>query len=329
MTVREALVHGAALLKTAGISTPALDASLLLADILNTGKAGLILAGPEPLDETVYCRFEQSLERRRAGECTAYILGRKEFRGLDFTVTADVLVPRPDTETLVEATLTRIDELTGRQPPFPPVTALDLCTGSGALAISLKHERPAIQVCASDISANALVIARKNAKRLLGDTLPCKDGEPLWDAHPSKVTHLSGSVPSSKTAESPIYFIESDLFDHIDEAALTAFPYPSRFDLIVSNPPYVPSAIIDTLSREVRREPRIALDGGGDGLELIRRIIAGAPKHLTSGGILLMEADPAQMPAITRILESGGYYGVQTYKDLTGQPRVISGIYSD
>jgi release factor glutamine methyltransferase len=143
MTIREALVYGAALLKAAGITTPTLDASLLLADILNTSKAGLILAGPDPLDKTLYSRFEQSLERRRAGECVAYILGRKEFRGLDFTVSADVLVPRPDTETLVEAALTRIDELTGNQPPsspgITPITTLDLCTGSGALAISLKH----------------------------------------------------------------------------------------------------------------------------------------------------------------------------------------------
>jgi release factor glutamine methyltransferase len=163
----------------------------------------------------------------------------------------------------------------------------------------------------------------------LEDTLPFKDGEPLQCACPSKATHLSGNVLSPENTDSPIHFIKSDLFDHIDEAASTAFPHPLRFDLIVSNPPYVPSGIIETLSREVQREPRIALDGGEDGLELIRCIIADAPKYLSSGGVLLMEADPAQMPAITHILEFRGYYGVQTYKDLTGQPRVISGRYPD
>jgi release factor glutamine methyltransferase len=295
MTVREALIHGAALLKAAGIPTPTLDASLLLADILNVGKVRLIMAGPEPLDDNAYRRFEQSLERRRAGECAAYILGRKEFRGLDFTVNADVLVPRPDTETLVEAALSRIDGLSGKAPS--PLTLLDLCTGSGALAVSLKRERPAIQVWAADISAKTLSVARENANRLLKDAKP------------------------------PIRFIESDLFDRIEKDAEPAFANAPPFDLIVSNPPYIPTALIAALSPEVRREPRIALDGGEDGLDLIRRITADAPPFLNPGGTLLLEADPAQMTAVSLMLESRGYSDIQTYDDLTGNPRVISGKY--
>ncbi|MDR2740849.1 MAG: peptide chain release factor N(5)-glutamine methyltransferase [Treponema sp.] len=300
MTVREAVISGAARLKAAGMTTPTLDASLLLADILKIDKTGLILAGDEPLKDEVYRRFEKSLERRLTGECVAYILGRKEFRGLDFTVTADVLVPRPDTETLAEAALTRIDELTCERtgdPLFPPVTLLDLCTGSGALAISLKRERPAIRVFASDVSDKALAVARENARRLEGRGLP-------------------------------IIFIESDLFDRIGEAATPDFSGPPRFDLIVSNPPYVPTAVIATLSPEVWREPSLALDGGEDGLDLIRRIVAGAPPFLSSGGTLLMEADPAQMTAIVRILEDRGYSDIQMYRDLAGRQRVIGGRYS-
>jgi release factor glutamine methyltransferase len=294
MTIREALIHGAALLKAAGIPTPTLDASLLLGDILNMGKVRLILAGPEPLDDGSYQKFERSLERRCAGECAAYILGRKEFHGLDFTVSADVLVPRPDTETLADAALSRIDELSHEALPSP-LSLLDLCTGSGALAVSLKHERPALQVWASDISGKALALARENANRLL------KDEEP------------------------PIRFIESDLFDRIEKASGPAPANPPPFDLIVSNPPYIPTALIAALSPEVRGEPRIALDGGEDGLDLIRRIVADAPGFLNPGGTLLLEADPAQMTAVSHLLEERGYSDIQTYKDLTGEPRVIGG----
>ncbi|MDR0388208.1 MAG: peptide chain release factor N(5)-glutamine methyltransferase [Treponema sp.] len=309
MTVREAIVRGTALLKDAGVATPVLDASLLLADILNIDSAGLILAGPEPLDEADFRRFERSLERRMDGECAAYILGRKEFRGLDFIVTADVLVPRPDTETLVEAALARIDELAltraGGDPdgalPFPsPVTLLDLCTGSGALAVSLKHERPALRVYASDISGKALTVARKNAAKILQS--------------------ITGGAPS-------VSFIESDLFDRIGGDTVPDFPGPPRFDLIVSNPPYVPTSVLAALSPEVRREPRLALDGGKDGLDLIRRSIAGAPPFLTPGGTLLMEADPNQMAAAACILEDRGYSDIQMYKDLAGRMRVIGGRF--
>jgi release factor glutamine methyltransferase len=287
------------------MATPTLDASLFLADILKTGKTGLILAGSKALSEEERRRFEQSLERRLAGECAAYILGRKEFRGLDFIVTADVLVPRPDTETLVEAALTRIDELVRARagiPSTPPVALLDLCTGSGALAVALKHERPALRVCASDVSGEALAVARENVRK---------------------------NLPPAAHGESPVVFIESDLFDRLGEAAAPVFPGPPRFDLIVSNPPYVPSAVIPTLSPEVRREPLLALDGGEDGLDLIRRIVDGAPSFLGPGGTLLMEADPAQMPVVAGVLERRGYSDIQRYKDLTGRTRVIGGRYSE
>ncbi|GHV78128.1 release factor glutamine methyltransferase [Spirochaetia bacterium] len=278
MTIREALTQGTARLSAAGIETPSLDAALLLADLLKTTRTRLLLDASNHLpDETRRC-FAQSIDRRLAGVCTAYILGRKEFHGLDFIVTPDVLVPRPDTETLVEAALAISD---GRAQPV-----LDLCTGSGAVAIALKHEQPFLEVYASDISSKALGIARENARRLLGNA-------------------------------GAIHFHEGDLFA----------PLISKlcFSLITANPPYVASGEIPGLSREVRDEPLLALDGGTDGLDLIRRIIDGAPAHLLPGGSLLMEADPRQMTAITLILEKKGYRDIRIYQDLSGRDRVIAG----
>jgi release factor glutamine methyltransferase len=277
ITVGDALTHGASLLRSAGIDTPSLDASLLLGEILRLDRAGLVLADRAPLSPEARSLFEESLERRLSGECVAWILGRREFRGLDFAVTAEVLVPRPDTETLVEAALEFID---ARGPP-EQLTLLDLCTGSGAVAISLKHERPGLIASASDISPPALDLARENARRLLGKT----------DA---------------------VDFIQSSLFDRIS----------GIFDIIVSNPPYVPSALLATLAPEVRREPRIALDGGTDGLDLIRPIIAGAPEHLRPGGLLLLEADPGQMPAIKARFARDGYGDIRVFQDLSGQDRI-------
>jgi release factor glutamine methyltransferase len=282
MTIQEALTGGKSRLRDAGMENPGLDAALLLAFILKTSRETLIIRGTEPLDGDAERSFARLLDRRVAGECTAYILGRKEFRGLDFTVTPDVLVPRPDTETLVEAALAAGNGQT--------LTALDLCTGSGAVAIALKHESPSMEVYAADISPGALTIARENARRILG-------------------------------AGESIHFLEADLFTPLDGSR---FPLP--FSLITANPPYIASGEIAALAREVRGEPLLALDGGEDGLCLIRRIISKAPAFLLPGGSLLMEADPRQMALITLILKKKGYRDIRTYQDLSGQDRVIQGV---
>jgi release factor glutamine methyltransferase len=287
MTIREALTEGKARLREHGIESPGLDASLFLAFILKTTREKLILRDTEPLDESQTVDFSRLLDRRLAGECTAYILGRKEFHGMDFTVTPDVLVPRPDTETLVEAALTISNE------ELEIRNVLDLCTGSGAVAIALKHELPSLEVYASDISAKALAIARENARRLLGN-------------------------------DEAIHFLEGDLFESL--LIFSGQRSAACFSLIVSNPPYIASNEITNLAPEVRGEPRLALDGGADGLDLIRRIIAEAPARLLPGGSLLMEADPRQMAIITLILEKKGYRNIRLYQDLSGQDRVIAGV---
>jgi release factor glutamine methyltransferase len=291
MTAGAALAAGAARLRTAGVGAPALDAALLLGDLVGLDRAGL-LAHPEiELTADAEAAFDARLDRRAAGICVAYLLGHKEFRGLDFLVTADVLVPRPDSETLVEAGL---DWLADR---FPPSAAgrraprvLDLCAGSGCLGVALAAARPDVDLTLIDVSPAALEVAAANARRLLGSGRPFR---PLL----------------------------SDLFD--------ALPPPGsaggRFDLILSNPPYVPTAAIAGLAPEVRAEPRLALDGGADGLDLIRRIVGESPARLDAGGRILVESDSEQTAAVAALLETAGFVAVSLYRDLDGRPRVCGG----
>jgi len=286
MLIREALAQGSADLKYAGIKTPGLDASLLLAQILNTNRTKLIAKGTDRISEKKCAEFCSFLERRANGECTAYIIGKKEFRGLEFEVNKSVLVPRPETETLVETAMDIIQKNTQLN---CVVNILDLCTGSGAIAISIKNEMPACEITATDISSDALNTAIRNAEKL-----------------------LSGNS---------IKFFQGDLYDALSDSL------PSTYSLIVSNPPYIPSDEIQTLSAEVQNEPRIALDGGISGLEIINRIIEKAPNHLQKNGYLLLEADPRQMEQITILLEKKSFIDIQLYKDLSGTNRVIGGRF--
>jgi release factor glutamine methyltransferase len=290
MTFREALAEGSALLARTGADTPSLDASLLLAAALGMDRARLYARSSETLEESAYTRYRASLDRRAGHESVASILGRKEFRGLPFFVGPDVLIPRPDTEILVETALEAIDNferasLSGQtelRTPLP-LRVVDVCTGSGCVAVSLKAERPGIALSACDISASALTYARRNAT-----------------AHGTEIA-----------------FFESDLLAAV----------PGRFDIIVSNPPYVPAALLETLAPEVRREPRLALDGGGtDGLDIIRRLIAEARQHLDRGGRILIESDSGQCDTIERLLGEAGFVSLTRTKDLAGLERVSGGM---
>ena len=302
MLVKEALAEGRA--RLARTENPALDAGLLLSLVLGVGREKLYLDFAEVSPEDL-SRFREYLERRLSGECTAYITGRKEFYGLDFRVTQAVLVPRPDTETLVEAALEELSAF-----PSHRLSLLDLCTGSGAVAVALKHEKPELDVWASDISGEALEIARFNAEKLLAGR-----------------------------ENAGIRFLHGDLYDPLTErpampdGPLPGGPVTPKFTVITANAPYVPSAGIAGLAREVQNEPRIALDGGEDGLDLIRRIIAGAPRYLVRGtagrpgygGVLLLEADPSQTQKIAAVMERHGFGEIYTRKDLSGGDRVIAG----
>ena len=293
MFIREALAQASSELRIAGVDSPGLDASILLAHVLGINRSSLLAAGNESLSEENYSEYLKLTNRRCKGECVAVITKKKEFWGLEFAVNDSVLIPRPDTEILVEAALAQLRMENGewRIKNSNPVRILDLCTGSGAVAISLKHEMPELEVWATDISADALEVAKKNAERLL---------------------------PGNK-----IQFYHGDLYNALLNCSLLI----AHYSLITANPPYIPSAEINTLSAEVQNEPRIALDGGESGMDIITRIIEDTPEFLCTGGALLMEADPRQMDNISGLLEKRGFKDIIVYKDFAGSQRVIKGIY--
>jgi len=299
MQIREAVAQGNTDLKFAGIKSPGLDSSLLMAHVLNVSRESLTANSNKKLTEKQCADFCELIERRASGECVAYILGKKEFRGLEFLVNKSVLVPRPDTETLVETALKMCnDELKIKN----KLRILDLCTGSGAVAIAIKNEMPELEVHASDISTEALEVASSNSKKLLGDKkLYFYQGD-LYEAlkTPFHIPHSSFSTPHSSLST-------------------------PQFSIITANPPYISSDEMKTLQTEVQNEPSLALDGGRGGLEIITRIINDTPEFLEKGGSLLMEADPRQMNEISILLDKKGFSGIKLYKDLSGLNRVIGG----
>lgn len=255
-----------------------LDARLLLEAASGCTHADLLARPETPVCGPAGEQFLAWVARRAGGEPLAYILGEAEFRGRLFQVSPDVLIPRPETEVLIELALARLSAR-----PAPRV--LDLGTGSGIVAISLALECPAASVTAVDLSAAALAVARNNAGRL-GAAVEFREGD--W------FSPLAGE----------------------------------RFDLIVSNPPYVAEGDPHLALNGLPFEPRLALtdqDAGGNGLACIRRIVAGAPAHLTPGGWLLFEHGYDQGPASRNLLASAGFKDPFTQTDLAGIDRVSGG----
>lgn len=263
----------------AGISSARLEAQLLLAHVLRCSRMQLYTGFDKPLAEEELTGYRELIKRRLGGEPVAYLLGEHEFWGLPFFIDASVLVPRPDTETVIEVAR-------GARPErAAPCRVLDLCTGSGAIAVSLAKELPAAQVIATDVSPEAVAIARRNAERnKVSERVDVRLGD-LWDA-------VAGE----------------------------------RFDLIASNPPYIASAVIPTLSAEVLREPKLALDGGADGLVFYDRICAAARVHLEPGGALVVEHGFDQADAVRERFEAAGFERVTLVHDLGKNPRVTWGI---
>jgi len=265
-----------------GFGSARLDAELLLGHVLGLDRIRLIVESTRPLEEAELSAYRELIKRRRRGEPIAYIRGEREFYGMPFRVDARVLVPRPDSETLVETALrrTKARSLYGR--------ALDLCTGSGCIAIAFARTRPTWRVAASDLSPGALALARENCERL-GATMN-------------------------------MAFLEGDLF-----APVAA---NSRFELVTGNPPYIPHAEIAELGPDVRDfEPHLALDGGADGLDLVRRIIATSPDFLAPGGVLALEIGYDQAGQVAELFEQRGFHHVERDRDYGGIERVVSGVY--
>jgi len=284
MTVREALQEGQAAL--AGSETPFLDASLILAETLSIERARLLACGNDEGDGRAAAEYRSKIARRAQGLPVAYILGYKEFYGRRFAVDPRVLVPRPDTETLVETALRLGDDMIGEKKE-PSLRVYDVCTGSGCVAISIAAERPEWKVAASDISPEAVDLARMNAETVL----------------------------DPKRSGGPLEFVVDDLLTSAG----------GGWDIIVSNPPYVESSETDRLLSLGWSEPRLALDGGPDGLDLIRRLIVQAADRLAPVGALAVEADTAQADAVADLYRASRFSDVRIVRDLAGRPRVTTG----
>ena len=274
--------------------TPFLDACLIAAFCMGINRDRLLASLRDSAD-TIPQSFEPAWKRRLSGESVAYIIGKKEFYGREFMVDRRVLVPRPDTETLVSAALELGDSrsvLAGAGIGTSKCSVLDVCTGSGAVAISIAAERPDWSLWATDISPDALEVTRLNSRRILGRVLP---------------------------------MLHADLLEVIERPpAFPAMPV-SGFDMIVSNPPYLLSSEAQELLAEGWTEPPLALDGGPDGLILVRRLVAQARSWLKQGGFLLIETDALQIEKVHAMLETEGFRDIRAWKDLAGLPRISSG----
>jgi release factor glutamine methyltransferase len=324
MTMREALAQGCAVLEASTFHTVSesarLDASLLLAHCLGISRSRLYAALRSEIDEATMERFRNLIAARATGRPVAYLLGRKEFYGRDFSVDEHVLIPRPDTEILVEVAL----DSDGNRPFVERGSAFcvhELCTGSGAVAISLAAERPDWELSASDISERAIAMARRNSLAILGREIPFYCG----DLFSALDTPMEGGA-SSSAAEAMRQGRGEDAAGAGRPAGTGGFAGAgARFDLILANPPYVPSAETEELLSLGWGEPRLALDGGKDGFDLYRRIVPEALHHLSPGGLLWVESDSGQAPALRRMLSESGYTDIRSVDDLAGHERVTGG----
>lgn len=285
MTYRECYEYGKCRLAEAGIAEAALDARLLLEYVCHSDRNELILYADRERSSMEEQFYKQVIEKRASRLPLQHITGEQEFMGLSFQVNEHVLIPRQDTELLVEEALRHLGD---------GMRILDLCTGSGCILLSLLKYSNECEGVGIDISAEALKKAQENAQRL----------------------HLDAT------------FLEGDLFeplaDFVSERTSDRF-----FDMLVSNPPYIETAVIDTLMPEVREhEPFGALDGGEDGLQFYRRIVAQAPAHLRRGAVLLFEIGCGQGEAVIQLMQEAGFAEVKVLQDYAGLDRVVYGIKS-
>ena len=272
-TLREAYRDGAQYLTACGIEDASVDAWLLLTYVTGITRTYFLAEGGAPMMPEQHARYEELILSRGSHIPLQHLTGQQEFMGLLFRVNEHVLIPRQDTEILVEETLARLR---------PGMRVLDLCTGSGCIAISLAKFGAELLIDAADISEQALAVAAENAACL-------------------------GAA---------VRLLHSDLFSDI----------PGQYDVIVSNPPYIRSHVIDTLAEEVRlHEPHQALDGREDGLHFYRSIIQESREHLCPGGWLLFEIGYDQGELVKALMSEGGFSEIRVKQDLAGLDRVVLG----
>ena len=274
--------------------SPVLDANILLCHFLNLSKTALICNDSRILTETELEIIQKGIEKRLSGLPVAYITKHKEFFGYDFYVDQNVLIPKPDTELLVEQALLAVDKAFVTAPEKKADYKIaDVCTGSGCIAISVlktlfQKYGSSIKVAASDISKAALAVAEKNADTLL-----------------------------SQEEKQNISFYQGDLFQAFSSSE------NQKFDMILSNPPYVPTNLTEELLSDGRSEPRLALDGDSDGLGIIRRLVVEAKNHLKEGGVFFLEAGEYNVEEAGKCLLNAGFTDIFIHKDLAGLLRLV------
>lgn len=280
MTYRECYEQGCRTLQAAGIEEAALDARLLLEAVCGTDRNDLLVHGEQPVAPEAEEKYLNWIRQRAEHIPLQQLTGEQGFMGLTFSVNEHVLIPRQDTEILVEEVLKELHD---------GMRVLDMCTGSGCILLSLLHYSNDCEGLGVDLSAEALEVAGRNVLKVLT---------------PEKAEHA--------------HFLQSDLFEKVE----------GKFEIIVSNPPYIASAEVEKLMPEVRdHEPRMALDGTEDGLYFYRRIIEEAGKHLVSSGMLFFEIGYDQGQAVSDLMRTEGYCDVQVVQDYAGLDRVVFGTY--
>lgn len=282
MTYRECYEQGCRTLQAAGIEEATLDARLLLEAVCGTDRNDLLAHGEQPVMSQAEEKYLNWIRQRAEHIPLQQLTGEQDFMGLTFSVNEHVLIPRQDTEILVEEVLKELHDR---------MRILDMCTGSGCILLSLLHYSNDCEGLGVDLSAEALEVAGRNVLKVLT---------------PEKAEHA--------------HFLQSDLFEKVK----------GKFEIIVSNPPYIASAEIEKLMPEVRdREPRMALDGTEDGLHFYRRIIKEAGKHLVNSGMLFFEIGYDQGQAVSELMRAQGYREVQVVQDYAGLDRVVLGTYCE
>ncbi|MFI3213095.1 MAG: peptide chain release factor N(5)-glutamine methyltransferase [Eubacteriales bacterium] len=283
MTYEELYKEGKELLVSAGIGEADLDARYLLESICNTDRNYLLVHGNEKVEEKQIAKYRECIALRKQRIPLQHITGKQEFMGLEFIVNEHVLIPRQDTEILVEEVIRHLHD--GFQ-------ILDMCTGSGCILLSLLKYSNGCKGVGVDVSKEALKVAQRNAKQL------------GINAH----------------------FIQSDLFDQVDVKELLDENQGDKFDIIVSNPPYIRSEVIPTLMEEVKEhEPMLALDGMDDGLYFYRKITEASKEYLEKGGYLFYEIGYDQGVEVSDIMKEHGFRDVEVVKDYAGLDRVVYG----
>ena len=275
------LQRAAARFSDAGIDTPRLDAEMLLMEVLGWSREALYRSPEVELQDPQIARFEGFVGRRGRGEPVAFLTGSREFWSLEFRVTRDVLIPRPETEHLVETVLDFLASRHGQ------CRILEIGTGSGAIAVSLAKECPRAEVWATDVSGPALDVARQNARR--------------------------------HGVERRVHWLRGDLLAPVRGL-------PGGFDVLVSNPPYIPRGEIPCLQREVRDwEPALALDGGIDGMDFYRRVVRDGVRHLRDGGLMAVEIGADLSRGVSELFRAHAeLHRVRIMSDYSGSPRVVA-----